>query len=111
MSKSRRGRPKKHLELNKTLSLINLELLEKEFSIGQHVYYIPKHLMNPDLYLTHPEVESGIISSMNDKFIFVRFFEVDMGSVIRLQDTGKACSKDNLFAMSIRDIISYSKHK
>lgn len=111
MSKSRRGRSKKNLELNKTLSLINLELLEKEFSIGEHVYYIPKHLINSDLYLTHPEVESGIISSMNDRFIFVRFFSHVEQCTIGFQETGKACSKDNLFPMSIRDTISYFKHK
>ncbi len=108
MSKSRRGRPKKGLELIKTVNIIGLELLEKDFIKGEHVYYIPPHLMNTELYLTHPQVESGIVSSMNKQYVFVRFFEVDgEKGLVSLQETGKACSRDNLFPMSIRDIIPY----
>lgn len=108
MSKSRRGRPKKCLELTKTVNIIELELSEKNFIKGEHVYYIPPHLMNTELYLTHPQVESGIVSSMNNQYVFVRFFEMDEEKgLIGLQATGKACSRDNLFPMSIRDIIPY----
>lgn len=43
----------------------------KEFKIGEFVIYVPNHA-NGDIL--HPDCEEGIVSSMNDKFIFVKFY-------------------------------------
>ncbi len=42
----------------------------KEFKKGQRVRYIPTHAEGDE---THPDCQNGIVSSVNDKFVFVKY--------------------------------------
>ena len=55
-----------------------------DFKVGQAVIYVPYHAHDD---LNHEDCEHGVVSSMNDTFIFVRF-----GASI----TGQACKPDQL---------------
>lgn len=41
-----------------------------KFQKGQRVIYVPSHAKND---LTHPGCQKGIVSSVNDKYIFVKY--------------------------------------
>lgn len=41
----------------------------QEHHIGKKVIYVPMHADGPD----HPDAEAGIISSWNDKYVFVNY--------------------------------------
>lgn len=49
-----------------------------DFTVGQHVRYVPYH--------AHPDCENGVVSSISDKYVFVRF----------RGETGQACKPDQL---------------
>jgi len=41
-----------------------------DFEVGQHVRYVPTHAHGDT---SHPDCENGVVSSISDKFVFVRF--------------------------------------
>lgn len=103
---------RKSRDFNKLVQLINLELegKEHELTLGKHVYYIPNHLLDQmhlsSFDLNCSEVENGIVSSINDKYIFVRFFSFDTKTgTIEFSQTAKACRRENLFPISIKTLL------
>jgi hypothetical protein len=46
------------------------EVGSKSFSPGERVAYVPNHAHGD---IIHPDVERGRVSSVNTKFVFVRF--------------------------------------
>jgi len=43
---------------------------KKEFLVGDKVTYVPRHAKGD---ASHPDCEEGIVTSMNDKFVFVEY--------------------------------------
>lgn len=60
----------------------------KEFNVGDQVLYVPNHAKGNH---GHPDCEHGLVSSMNDRFVFVRYVRSGM-----LQSTGEATLRENL---------------
>ncbi len=54
-----------------------------DFTVGQHVRYVPYHAHGD---LNHPDCENGVVSSISDKYVFVRF----------KGPNGEACKPDQL---------------
>lgn len=73
--------------------------MTKQFKKGQRVVYIPSHVSD----LTHPDIEHGVVSSSNEKFVFVKF---DSSEEIMItgdeQFTAKAVNPNQLIVVSER---------
>ncbi len=41
-----------------------------DFEAGEHVRWVPEHANGN---VNHPDCENGIVTSTNDKYVFVRF--------------------------------------
>ena len=54
-----------------------------DFTVGQHVRYVPYHAHGDT---SHPDCENGVVSSISDKYVFVRF----------KGPNGEACNQDQL---------------
>jgi hypothetical protein len=61
----------------------------KNPEINEGVIYVPRHAKKN---LNHPDCEHGIISSFNDKFIFVRYIKNGI-----LQETAQATKPECLY--------------
>lgn len=55
-----------------------------DFKVGQNVRYVPNHADDA----SHPDCEDGQVTSINDKYVFVKFN--------LLNANGQACDPDNL---------------
>lgn len=42
-----------------------------DFAPGDRVRYVPSHAMGDT---SHPDCENGVVSSKNDKYVFVRYY-------------------------------------
>jgi hypothetical protein len=56
-----------------------------DFNVGDRVRYVPYHAHGDQ---SHNDCEDGIVTSKNDKFVFVRFS--------LFAETSKACNPDQL---------------
>lgn len=77
--------------MGKTMSK---KLTINDFEHGMSVTYIPNHA-NGDI--NHPDCENGVVSSTNDKFVFVKYNNGDC--VIKTGDepyTAQATKPENL---------------
>lgn len=54
-----------------------------DFEVGQHVRYVPYHAHGD---ASHPDCENGVVSSISENFVFVRF----------KGPNGEACYPDQL---------------
>jgi len=61
----------------------------KNPKIDERVIYVPKHAKKN---LTHSDCEHGVVSSFNDKFIFVKYIRNGI-----LQSTAQATSPEDLY--------------
>ena len=43
------------------------------FEIGMSVRYIPRHLVQGSKWFDSPEVEPGIVTSISNRYVFVRY--------------------------------------
>lgn len=59
--------------------------MSEDFRAGERVHYVPYHA-NGDI--RHRDCENGIVTSTNDRFVFVKFNQN--------HDYGKACKPDQL---------------
>lgn len=64
------------------------------FAPGDRVRFVPKHCKRD---ITHKDCKDGIVSRVNDKFVFVRYYQIDnqRGTSV-LSTLGKATSPDDL---------------
>ena len=60
----------------------------KDFNSGDSVRYIPKHAKGN---INHPECENGIVTSTNEKYVFVRYIRNNV-----LQSTAAATLPEQL---------------
>lgn len=46
-----------------------------DFRVGDRVTYVPNHARDAEgrPLLTHPDCEDGVVTSKNDRFVFVKF--------------------------------------
>jgi len=71
--------------------------------IGDSVIYIPKHIQKKDMTkfnFNSKGCEYGIISSVNDKFVFVRYVKNGIP-----QNTAQATNLDDLYYLDGRPLI------
>ena len=61
----------------------------KNPQIEESVIYVPNHAKG---YLNHPDCEKGVVSSFNEKFIFVKYIWNGV-----LQETAQATDPSNLY--------------
>jgi hypothetical protein len=54
-----------------------------DFTVGQHVRYVPYHAHGD---ASHADCENGVVSSISEKYVFVRF----------RGETGQRCNPDQL---------------
>lgn len=59
-----------------------------DFSAGDSVLYVPRHAHGDR---SHPHCERGIVSSTNEKFVFVRYYRNGV-----LQTTAQATDTEDL---------------
>lgn len=67
-------------------------MLATRFQHGKKVLYVPNHAEGD---IRHPDVESGRVSSCNDRYVFVRF-DKHVAKLGWSQTTSQACLPDNL---------------
>lgn len=92
-------------EFDHIVNCMNFELEDRDLVIGQHVYYIPNHI-KIDSELPLHLLESGIISSMNSSFVFVRFFKTSLKTGVRAySETSQACKKENLYPLNFKSFL------
>lgn len=76
---------------------MNFRIREKtDFQVGELVVYIPPHADDDP---KHPDCEYGIVSSVNDKFVFIKVYRTKYR--IRTieeakQFTAHGCKRENL---------------
>lgn len=58
------------------------------FEVGEHVRYIPNHADNDE---RHTDCENGVVSSITNSTVFVKFFRNGM-----TQNTAEGCDPTNL---------------
>lgn len=67
-----------------------------EFAEKDPVIYIPNHAQGN---INHEDCESGIVSSMNEKYVFVKFYRNKFINITvdeALTLTAQACKRENL---------------
>lgn len=64
----------------------------EDIEIGDKVVYIPKHLLHGPKYLMVEDKNLGVVTSKNDKYIFVRY----------LGQGSEATNADDLFTLKNR---------
>lgn len=67
----------------------------KDFKPGDRVVYIPTHVYDD---FNHEDCERGVVSSINDKYVFVKFVDH--------MPNAQACNPENLMMESEVDFIN-----
>lgn len=63
------------------------------FKRGDQVAYIPNHAEGD---ITHRDVELGFVTSINDKFVFVRYWSKTSPHELRTKANSEATPSENL---------------
>lgn len=70
------------------------------FKPGQQIAYIPSHANEN---INHPDVEFGFVTSVNDSYVFCRFFRNRGSNELRTMANSEACRPE--------DLIPFEHHK
>lgn len=63
-----------------------------KFNRGDQIIYIPNHADGPK----HPDSEAGFVTSVNDKFVFCRYWSKQYPGQLRTTSCSEATPPENL---------------
>jgi len=81
----------------------------EEFNVGDVVKYVPRHAYGDE---THSDCETGVVSSKNNRFVFVKYYRADgtlkttaqgtdATDLVILQNSGGELSEENVEELAV----------